>query len=74
MVVVEVGKWKTRLEKLEQKVKTLRHLKFYRNAANWKHHWQEFCLFMNAKRPYGQEDMQKVAIFILILMGWTIQI
>lgn len=67
---MEKEKWKRRLEKLEQKVKTLRHLKFSRNAANWKHHWQEFCLFMDANRPSGKEDMQKVAIFILILMGW----
>lgn len=58
-------------EKLEQKVKALRHLKSSRNAANWKHHWQEFCLLMNANRASGKEDMRKVAIFILILMGWT---
>jgi len=71
--VVEVvkEKWKRRVEKLEQKVKTLRHLKFFRSAADWKHHWQEFCLFMNAKRPSGKEDMRKVAIFILLIMGWT---
>lgn len=71
VVEVEKEKWKRRLEKLEQKVETPRHLKHSRNPANWKHQWQGFCVFMNANGPSGKENTPKVAIFILILMDWT---
>lgn len=71
IVQVEKEKWKRRLEKLEQSIETPRHLKHSRIPANWKHQWQGICIFMNENGLSGKEDIPKVAIFILILMGWT---